>query len=115
HERLLLEHPYSRVRELSPQWWTGKSGMRRDPGAWIGAWRRATLRASFLWSRFMRGLAQYLVLPLAIAIVGPAAGQNAHWFCAVTPPSFAASAENRLSCAEFDRLHAGHDIVYQRR
>lgn len=63
----------------------------------------------------MRVLARCLLASLAVAMAGPAAAQNAHWFCAVKPPSFAATAANRLSCAEFDRLHAAHDIVYQRR
>jgi hypothetical protein len=63
----------------------------------------------------MRGLAWYLLLPLATVPLFPAAAQNAHWFCAVTAPSFAATPGNRLSCAEFDRLHTTHNIVYQRR
>lgn len=63
----------------------------------------------------MRGLARCLLVPLASAAAGPAAAQNAHWFCAVKAPSFALTAENRLSCTEFDRLHGANAIVYQRR
>lgn len=63
----------------------------------------------------MRGLAWCLFVPLALAAAVPAAAQNAHAICAVTAPAFAPTAANRLSCTEFDRLHATHNIVYQRR
>jgi len=63
----------------------------------------------------MRGVARSLLVPLAPAAAGPAMAQNAHWICAATAPAFTPTAENRLSCTEFDKLHATHNIVYQRR